>query len=203
MPVYLDDPSILTKDKLKSELLAHNVELPTGNPTKDVYVQLYLENLTAQNKKHVTAAALDAFSSDEELPPPVVSNRSRSSGRVSFVLRVGFNHLPDIFVDYRFTCIDMWDFLPHDRLGTSLEFHKLVTVFEVSGSLAGLSRMRPNLVAGNADSAIWKSPSTSVWCGSVAAALVADCKGHPHQAAGMPPGGWPQLFHDLLWCRPE
>ncbi|KAK5613092.1 hypothetical protein CRENBAI_001679 [Crenichthys baileyi] len=81
MPEYLDDPSILTKDKLKSELLAHNVELPTGNPTKDVYVQLYLENLTAQNKKHVTAAALDAFSSDEELPPPVVSNRSRSSGR--------------------------------------------------------------------------------------------------------------------------
>lgn len=81
MPEYLDDPSVLTKDKLKSELLAHNVELPSGNPTKDVYVQLYLKNLTAQNKKHVTAATLDAFSSDEELPPPVVSSRSRSSGR--------------------------------------------------------------------------------------------------------------------------
>ncbi|GLD66066.1 thymopoietin a isoform X8 [Lates japonicus] len=81
MPEYLDDPSVLTKDKLKSELLAHNVELPSGNPTKDVYVQLYLKNLTAQNKKHVTATTLDAFSSDEELPPPVVSNRSRSSGR--------------------------------------------------------------------------------------------------------------------------
>ncbi|XP_051248004.1 thymopoietin a isoform X3 [Dicentrarchus labrax] len=81
MPEYLDDPSVLTKDKLKSELLAHNVELPSGNPTKDVYVQLYLNNLTAQNNKHVTATTLDAFSSDEELPPPVVSNRSRSSGR--------------------------------------------------------------------------------------------------------------------------
>ncbi|XP_023274525.1 thymopoietin isoform X5 [Seriola lalandi dorsalis] len=81
MPEYLDDPSVLTKDKLKSELLAHNVELPSGNPNKDVYVQLYLKNLTAQNKKHVTATTLDAFSSDEELPPPVVSNRSRSSGR--------------------------------------------------------------------------------------------------------------------------
>ncbi|XP_072233479.1 thymopoietin a isoform X6 [Leuresthes tenuis] len=81
MSEYLDDPSVLTKDKLKSELLAHNVELPSGNPTKDVYVQLYLKNLTAQNKKHVTATTLDAFSSDEELPPPVVSNRSRSSGR--------------------------------------------------------------------------------------------------------------------------
>uniref|UniRef100_UPI003AAA5EBB thymopoietin a isoform X1 n=1 Tax=Centroberyx gerrardi TaxID=166262 RepID=UPI003AAA5EBB len=78
MPEYLDDPSVLTKDKLKSELLAHNVELPSGNPTKDVYVQLYLKNLTVQNKKNAT---LDAFSSDEELPPPVVSNRSRSSGR--------------------------------------------------------------------------------------------------------------------------
>lgn len=81
MSEYLDDPSVLTKDKLKSELLAHNVELPSGNPTKDVYVQLYLKNLTAQNKKHVTATTLDAFSSDEEQPPPVVSNRSRSSGR--------------------------------------------------------------------------------------------------------------------------
>ncbi|KAM3587419.1 uncharacterized protein V6R79_004821 [Siganus canaliculatus] len=81
MPEYLDDPSVLTKDKLKSELLAHNVELPSGNPTKDVYVQLYLKNLTAQNNKHVMATTLDAFSSDEELPVPVVSNRSRSSGR--------------------------------------------------------------------------------------------------------------------------
>ncbi|CAJ1055722.1 thymopoietin a isoform X5 [Xyrichtys novacula] len=82
MPEYLDDPSVLTKDKLKSELLAHNVELPSGNQTKDVYVQLYLKNLTAQNNQHDTAASLDAFSSDEELPPPVVvSSRSRSSGR--------------------------------------------------------------------------------------------------------------------------
>lgn len=80
MPEYLDDPSVLTKDKLKSELLAHNVELPSGNPTKDVYVQLYLKKLTAQNR-HVTATTLDAFSSDEELPPPVVSSRSRSSGK--------------------------------------------------------------------------------------------------------------------------
>ncbi|XP_067330518.1 thymopoietin a isoform X7 [Channa argus] len=81
MPEYLDDPSVLTKDKLKSELLAHNVSLPSGNPAKDVYVQLYLKNLTAQNKKNVADTTLDAFSSDEELPPPVVSNRNRSFGR--------------------------------------------------------------------------------------------------------------------------
>ncbi|KAM9824561.1 thymopoietin a [Neosynchiropus ocellatus] len=80
MPEYLDDPSVLTKDKLKSELLAHNVELPSGNPNKDVYVQLYLKNLTSLNSRS-PAMTLDAFSSDEELPPPVVSNRSRSSGK--------------------------------------------------------------------------------------------------------------------------
>lgn len=84
MPEYLDDPSVLTKDKLKSELLAHNVELPSGNPTKDVFVQLYLKELTSQNTSRHIPASLDAFSSDEELPPPpVLSSRNRSSGRVS------------------------------------------------------------------------------------------------------------------------
>lgn len=103
MPEYLDDPSVLTKDKLKSELLAHNVELPSGNPTKDVYVQLYLKNLTAQNSRHVTATTLDAFSSDEDLPPPVVSSRSRSSGRVSLVICLEMN-----LVFYFFcTCITL------------------------------------------------------------------------------------------------
>nr|XP_061809488.1 thymopoietin a [Nerophis lumbriciformis] len=81
MPEYMDDPSQLTKDQLKSELVAHNVELPSGNHNKDVYVQLYRKNLTAQNKKHDYAMNLDAFSSDEELPPPVISSRSRSSGK--------------------------------------------------------------------------------------------------------------------------
>ncbi|XP_033987390.1 thymopoietin a isoform X2 [Trematomus bernacchii] len=80
MSEYLDDPSVLTKEKLKTELAAHDVELPNGNPTKDVYVQLYLKHITANNKKHVTTS-VDVFSSDEDLPPPVVSSRSRSSGR--------------------------------------------------------------------------------------------------------------------------
>ncbi|CAL8318776.1 unnamed protein product [Lota lota] len=79
MPEYLDDPSVLTKEKLKNELLANNVELPGANASKDVYVRLYLKNLTAQNTRNV--AALDGFSSDEDLPPPVVHNTSRSSGR--------------------------------------------------------------------------------------------------------------------------
>ncbi|XP_050964373.1 thymopoietin a isoform X2 [Labeo rohita] len=82
MSEFLEDPSVLTKDKLKSALLANNVALPNGEQRKDVYVQLYLKNLTAQNKK--SSGAPDVFSSDEELlPAPVVSNRSRSGRKAT------------------------------------------------------------------------------------------------------------------------
>ncbi|XP_031687852.1 lamina-associated polypeptide 2, isoforms beta/gamma isoform X9 [Oncorhynchus kisutch] len=80
MPEYLEDPSVLTKDKLKSELLANNVALPTGDQRKDVYVRLYLKNLTVQNNKILST---DAFSSDEELLVPVVSNKSRSGRKAT------------------------------------------------------------------------------------------------------------------------
>ncbi|CAL8328744.1 unnamed protein product [Boreogadus saida] len=83
MPHYLEDPSVLTKEKLKNELLANNVELPVSSAPKDVYIQLYLKNLTVQNTRSGGAldggTILDGFSSDEDLPPPVVV--SRSSGR--------------------------------------------------------------------------------------------------------------------------
>ncbi|XP_073801745.1 thymopoietin a isoform X4 [Danio rerio] len=82
MSEFLEDPSVLTKDKLKSALLANNVALPNGDQRKDVYVQLYLKNLTVQNKK--SSGSPDVFSSDEELPPaPVVSNRSRSGRKAT------------------------------------------------------------------------------------------------------------------------
>ncbi|XP_068611192.1 lamina-associated polypeptide 2, isoforms beta/gamma-like [Brachionichthys hirsutus] len=80
MPKHLDEPSSLTKERLKGELLAHSGELPSGNATEDVYVQLYRKNRTAQNRDG-PSPVLDALYSDEELPPPVVSSRSRSSGR--------------------------------------------------------------------------------------------------------------------------
>ena len=80
MAEFLEDPSVLTKDKLKNELVANNVPLPSGEHKKEVYVQLYLKNLTVQNSKK--SPPVDTFSSDEELPVPVVSNKSRS-GRVS------------------------------------------------------------------------------------------------------------------------
>ncbi|XP_056434536.1 thymopoietin a isoform X2 [Gadus chalcogrammus] len=83
MPHYLEDPSVLTKEKLKNELLINNVELPVSSAPKDVYVQLYLKHLTVQNTMSGGAldggTTLDGFSSDEDLPPPVVV--SRSSGR--------------------------------------------------------------------------------------------------------------------------
>lgn len=81
MAEFLEDPSVLTKDKLKNELTANNVPLPSGEHKKEVYVQLYLKNLTVLNNKK--SPPTDTFSSDEELPAPVVSNKSRS-GRVSF-----------------------------------------------------------------------------------------------------------------------
>ena len=35
MPEFLEDPSVLTKEKLKSELVANNVTLPAGEQTKN------------------------------------------------------------------------------------------------------------------------------------------------------------------------
>ncbi|XP_053111030.1 thymopoietin isoform X7 [Hemicordylus capensis] len=64
MPEFLADPSVLTKEKLKSELIANNVNLPSGEQRKDVYVQLYLQHLTARNASG--ASAQPDFSSDEE-----------------------------------------------------------------------------------------------------------------------------------------
>lgn len=80
MAEFLENPSVLTKDKLKSELTANNVPLPISEQKKNVYVQLYLKNLTVLNQK---SPLTDMFSSDEELPTPIVSNKSLS-GRVSY-----------------------------------------------------------------------------------------------------------------------
>lgn len=83
MPEFLADPSVLTKEKLKSELIANNVSLPGGEQRKDVYVQLYLQHLTARNPP---ALAQPDFSSDEEREPTPLGARGRgaaAAGRVS------------------------------------------------------------------------------------------------------------------------
>ncbi|KAI7790630.1 thymopoietin b [Triplophysa rosa] len=65
MAQFHDDPALLTKEKLKSELIANNVPLPSADSKKDVYVQLYVKNLTVLNKKRVSPPS-DTFSSDDE-----------------------------------------------------------------------------------------------------------------------------------------
>ncbi|XP_042648517.1 thymopoietin isoform X2 [Tyto alba] len=77
MSEFLADPSVLTKEKLKSELIANNVSLPGGEQRKDVYVQLYLQHLTARNPP--PAAAQPDFSSDEEREPTPLGARSRGA----------------------------------------------------------------------------------------------------------------------------
>ncbi|XP_035192478.1 thymopoietin isoform X4 [Oxyura jamaicensis] len=79
MPEFLADPSVLTKEKLKSELIANNVSLPGGEQRKDVYVQLYLQHLTARNPP---AAAQPDFSSDEEREPTPLGPRGRGAAAV-------------------------------------------------------------------------------------------------------------------------
>ncbi|XP_051979086.1 thymopoietin b [Xyrauchen texanus] len=80
MAQFHDDPASLTKEKLKSELMANKVPLPSADSKKDVYVQLYLKNLTVLNKKNTLP--VDTFSSDEDTAP-VLSNRSRSGKKAT------------------------------------------------------------------------------------------------------------------------
>lgn len=85
MPEFLEDPSVLTKDKLKSELVANNVTLPAGEQRKDVYVQLYLQHLTARNRPPLGSGANSKgppdFSSDEEREPTPVLGSGTVAGR--------------------------------------------------------------------------------------------------------------------------
>ncbi|XP_014690494.1 thymopoietin isoform X3 [Equus asinus] len=88
MPEFLEDPSVLTKEKLKSELVANNVTLPAGEQRKDVYVQLYLQHLTARNRPPLAAGANSKgppdFSSDEEREPtPVLGSGAAGRSRAA------------------------------------------------------------------------------------------------------------------------
>ncbi|KAF7667453.1 hypothetical protein LDENG_00060390 [Lucifuga dentata] len=58
MPVFAEDPAQLTKSRLKSDLIAHNVAMPSTKSKKKVYVELHLKQTDRKN-------AAD-FSSDEE-----------------------------------------------------------------------------------------------------------------------------------------
>uniref|UniRef100_A0A8C6UY16 Zgc:92287 n=1 Tax=Neogobius melanostomus TaxID=47308 RepID=A0A8C6UY16_9GOBI len=58
MPVFVDDPNQLSKARLKSDLIAHNVALPPAKSKKQVYVELHT--------RHVDQKYGADFSSDEE-----------------------------------------------------------------------------------------------------------------------------------------
>ena len=58
MSLFVEDPAHLSKSRLKSDLVAHNVALPHAKSRKEVYVELHLKHINQKN-------AAD-FSSDEE-----------------------------------------------------------------------------------------------------------------------------------------
>ncbi|KAG8439504.1 hypothetical protein GDO86_005634 [Hymenochirus boettgeri] len=75
MPEFLQNPASLTKEKLKSELVANNVKLPPGEQLKEVYINLYLKHLTSRNRNTTD------FSSDEERESTPLRGRGRPPGR--------------------------------------------------------------------------------------------------------------------------
>ncbi|XP_042348258.1 LEM domain-containing protein 1 isoform X2 [Plectropomus leopardus] len=58
MSLFVEDPANLSKSRLKSDLVAHNVALPPAKSKKEVYVKLHL--------KHIDRTNAADFSSDEE-----------------------------------------------------------------------------------------------------------------------------------------
>nr|XP_055044058.1 LEM domain-containing protein 1 isoform X8 [Misgurnus anguillicaudatus] len=57
MPAFIEDPAQFSVERLKSELIANNVELPPADSKKRVYLELYLTSVKTNSPD---------FSSDEE-----------------------------------------------------------------------------------------------------------------------------------------
>ncbi|XP_041860891.1 LEM domain-containing protein 1 [Melanotaenia boesemani] len=68
---FVEDPVHLSKTRLKSDLIAHNVELPAAASKKEVYVELHLKHIDQKN-------AAD-FSSDDEDPVQDVENNGNDA----------------------------------------------------------------------------------------------------------------------------
>lgn len=58
MPVFVENPAEFSKQRLRSELISHNVALPPPGSDKHVYLEVYM--------KHVANKNTADFSSDEE-----------------------------------------------------------------------------------------------------------------------------------------
>ncbi|XP_060750002.1 LEM domain-containing protein 1 isoform X1 [Tachysurus vachellii] len=58
MPVFVENASQFSKQRLKSELISHNIELPPAGSDKQVYLEVYMKHMGDKNTTD--------FSSDEE-----------------------------------------------------------------------------------------------------------------------------------------
>ncbi|KAF0035713.1 hypothetical protein F2P81_011025 [Scophthalmus maximus] len=61
MPASVQDPALLSKSRLRSDLVAHNVKLPPAKSRKEVYVELYRRHVA---RKH--AAEFSKTNDDDE-----------------------------------------------------------------------------------------------------------------------------------------
>ncbi|TSM04896.1 Lamina-associated polypeptide 2, isoforms beta/delta/epsilon/gamma [Bagarius yarrelli] len=58
MPVFVENPAQFSKQRLKSELICHNVKLPPAESDRQVYLQVYMKHVGDKNNAD--------FSSDDE-----------------------------------------------------------------------------------------------------------------------------------------
>lgn len=66
---FVEDPSHLSKSRLKSDLVAYNVELPPAASKKEVYLELHLRHIDQTN-------AADFSSDDDDQVHDVAVSRS-------------------------------------------------------------------------------------------------------------------------------
>ncbi|CAH1782527.1 unnamed protein product [Owenia fusiformis] len=83
MTSFVSDPSSLTKDKLRKELIKSNIDLPPSDAKKDVYVELYRQHMISNPKRTDLG-----FSSDEEDDSPVKSQRKAKSTTMNTTERI-------------------------------------------------------------------------------------------------------------------
>ncbi|MCI4387453.1 hypothetical protein PGIGA_G00074390 [Pangasianodon gigas] len=58
MPVFVENPAQFSKQRLKSELISHSVDLPPADSAKQLYLEVYMKHVGNKNSAD--------FSSDEE-----------------------------------------------------------------------------------------------------------------------------------------
>lgn len=76
MAEFFKNPSLLTKERLKTDLRANGIPLPKSEQKKDFYVQLYLQHLSPK-KEDALGKRISDFSSDEEQDVPSPASRRK------------------------------------------------------------------------------------------------------------------------------